>query len=75
MISSFPPPQAWGKKEGILTVLKHDQILMQSHFLSDAFFDSLCSIKFTDRSILKSFHYNYTTKLQHFKERQIFKYE
>ncbi|MDR1627691.1 MAG: hypothetical protein LBR79_02845 [Oscillospiraceae bacterium] len=26
------------------------EILMQSHFLSDAFFDSLRSVKFTDRS-------------------------
>jgi hypothetical protein len=30
-----------GAKEGISNILRHDQILMQSHFLSDAFFDSL----------------------------------
>ncbi|MDR1628476.1 MAG: hypothetical protein LBR79_06885 [Oscillospiraceae bacterium] len=28
------------------------EILMQSHFLSDAFFDSLRSVRFTDRSII-----------------------
>ncbi|MDR1627516.1 MAG: hypothetical protein LBR79_01925 [Oscillospiraceae bacterium] len=49
MIISFPPPLAGGK-ERISTVLRHDQILMQSHFLSDAFFDSLRSVRFTDRS-------------------------
>ncbi|MDR1627548.1 MAG: hypothetical protein LBR79_02090 [Oscillospiraceae bacterium] len=49
MIISSPPPFA-GAKEGISTILWRDQILMQSNFLSDAFFDSLRSVKFTDRS-------------------------
>ncbi|MDR1627197.1 MAG: hypothetical protein LBR79_00300 [Oscillospiraceae bacterium] len=40
-----------GVKEGISTILTHKEILMQSHFLSDAFFDSLRSGKFTGRSI------------------------
>ncbi|MDR1628081.1 MAG: hypothetical protein LBR79_04845 [Oscillospiraceae bacterium] len=29
------------------------EILMQSHFLSDVFFDSLRSVRFTDRSIMQ----------------------
>ncbi|MDR1627231.1 MAG: hypothetical protein LBR79_00470 [Oscillospiraceae bacterium] len=32
--------------------MTHKEILMQSHFLSDAFFDSLRSVRFTDRSII-----------------------
>ncbi|MDR1628056.1 MAG: hypothetical protein LBR79_04710 [Oscillospiraceae bacterium] len=36
-------------KEGISTILWRDWILMQSHFLSDAFFDSLRSVRFTGR--------------------------
>ncbi|MDR1627915.1 MAG: hypothetical protein LBR79_04000 [Oscillospiraceae bacterium] len=52
MIISFPPPRhRRGEKEEISTILTHNQeILMQSHFLSDAFFDSLRSVRFTDRS-------------------------
>ncbi|MDR1628164.1 MAG: hypothetical protein LBR79_05265 [Oscillospiraceae bacterium] len=44
-------PRLWrGGKEGISIVLRHDRILMQSHFLNNAFFDSLRSVMFTDRS-------------------------
>ncbi|MDR1627669.1 MAG: hypothetical protein LBR79_02720, partial [Oscillospiraceae bacterium] len=50
LIISFSPPLIAVGKEGISAVLRHDRILMQSHFLSDAFFDSLRSVRFTDRS-------------------------
>ncbi|MDR1628122.1 MAG: hypothetical protein LBR79_05055 [Oscillospiraceae bacterium] len=40
-----------GVKEEISTILTHNEILIQSHFLSDAFFDSLRSVRFTNRSI------------------------
>ncbi|MDR1628154.1 MAG: hypothetical protein LBR79_05215 [Oscillospiraceae bacterium] len=35
--------------------MRHDQILMQSYFLSDTFFDNLRSVRFTDRSIINQF--------------------
>ncbi|MDR1627595.1 MAG: hypothetical protein LBR79_02325 [Oscillospiraceae bacterium] len=45
----------WGGK--ILSInLDHNQILVQSHFLSDAFFDNLRSVRFTDRSIISHFY-------------------
>ncbi|MDR1628280.1 MAG: hypothetical protein LBR79_05860 [Oscillospiraceae bacterium] len=50
MIISFSPRHRRGGKEEVSIILRHDLILMQSHFLSDAFFDSLRSVRFTDRS-------------------------
>ncbi|MDR1627146.1 MAG: hypothetical protein LBR79_00015 [Oscillospiraceae bacterium] len=44
MIISFPCSLRW-RKERISTFLRHDGILVQSHFLSDAFFDIAVSFE------------------------------